>query len=326
MRFYKNVEICDIESILKKGILSAKEADNFCWKTGKRSANSYDVVYLFSPLGKKNTFKQYGAALLAIDLDSEDVKENEMTNNDSNRGDYIEYIIEKVNPGQIAAIYIPELFKDKCRDLPQSVLEKITWCGMEEEGVSPERLAFIVKDMPIWDGSLENMYFRGRDEHNHVFDFDETIYTFPGYDTEERVSKTAKPYEPQREIVTEKGETVTIAADTVKVYWFNNKDKKVAYTAKTIKNGQKTTKAIEWVEKRTLESVEERLASGGAIQSAYARLVHYDSTKNDPDGEIWQKVVKFVKEHEEGFFTKAGDFRRYPKKEIFEELEKLTDK
>lgn len=321
MRFYKNVDICDLESILKKGILSAEKAENFRWGEGNRANNAYDVVYLFSPLGKRNTFTHYGAALLAVELDPADAKENEMLFNDSNRGEYIEYITKEITPNQIAAVYIPELFKEKCSRLPASVLEKVTWCGMEDEGFTPEKLSFLVKDMLVLDSTVFN-YFRGFDEKGYIFDFRKTVYTFPGYDTEERASSTAKPYEPQKEIITEKGETVVIAADTQMLWRFNNKEKKVYYSAKIIKNGQRTTETIEWEERKTLEDTEEKLNSKrNPVKTVYENMVRLNRSKHDPNGEIWAKIVAFVKENEPDFFTKTGDFRKHIKKDVWERLD-----
>lgn len=321
MKFYKNVDICDLESILEKGILSAEKAKNFHWGEGNRSENAYNVVYLFSPLGRRNAFTHYGAALLAAELDPAVVKENEMLLTDSNRGEYIEYITKEVTPDQISAVYIPELFKEKCNNLPASVLEKITWCGMEEEGVTLESLSLLVEDMVVLNSTAFN-YFRGFDENGFTFDFYKTVYAFPGYDTEERASSSAKPYEPQKEIITETGEIVVIAADTQTLWFFSNKEKKASYSAKIIKNGQRTTRNIEWEERKTLNDAEEKLnAKCNPIRSAYSKMIQRDRTKHDPDGKIWAKIVAFVKENESDFFTKTGDFRKNIKKDAWERLE-----
>ena len=64
---YKNVDLCDLESILEKGFLSLNESNNQNWSNNKRSNNSNDVVYLFDPKTKQNTFTQYGIVLLEVD-------------------------------------------------------------------------------------------------------------------------------------------------------------------------------------------------------------------------------------------------------------------
>ena len=50
MILYKNVDICDLKSIMEKGILSLDACGNNNWDDGKRGENSTSVVYLFQPL------------------------------------------------------------------------------------------------------------------------------------------------------------------------------------------------------------------------------------------------------------------------------------
>ena len=71
MILYKNVDICDLESIMEKGILSLDACGNNNWDDGKRGENSTSVVYLFQPLTKENSFPEYGAALLEIDCSAD---------------------------------------------------------------------------------------------------------------------------------------------------------------------------------------------------------------------------------------------------------------
>ena len=71
MILYKNVDICDLKSIMEKGILSLDACGNNNWDDGKRGENSTSVVYLFQPLTKENSFPEYGAALLEIDCSAE---------------------------------------------------------------------------------------------------------------------------------------------------------------------------------------------------------------------------------------------------------------
>ena len=126
MKLYKNVDIQDLERILKRGILPMNITFNNNWN-GNRANNSKNVVYLFSPLTEKNTFEQYGLALLEIEIDVIDVKENEMSENDVNKNMYIEYIAEKVNPQDITKIYIPKIYKKRVQNiLSKEIFEIIT--------------------------------------------------------------------------------------------------------------------------------------------------------------------------------------------------------
>lgn len=129
--FYKNVDIRDLPSILSKGILSLDASGNDNWESGKRVYNATDVVYLFRPTGYENSFVQYGAALLEVEVDG---IENEMVENDVNRGKYIEYVCDCVPPENIRAVYIPEIFKSKVKFRNS----KIKWCGMSAKTYSSE--------------------------------------------------------------------------------------------------------------------------------------------------------------------------------------------
>ena len=46
MLLYKNVDICDLKSIIENGILSMDECGNNNWDEGKRAENDTSVVYL----------------------------------------------------------------------------------------------------------------------------------------------------------------------------------------------------------------------------------------------------------------------------------------
>lgn len=63
--YYKNVDIKDLESILKKGILSMDECKNNNWDDGRRANNPTNVVYLFKPKNR-NCLVMYGLILLEI--------------------------------------------------------------------------------------------------------------------------------------------------------------------------------------------------------------------------------------------------------------------
>ena len=62
---YKNVDICDLGSILQEGLLPADRLGHGNWQEGRRAGNATDVVYLFSPAIPDASFPEYGAALLA---------------------------------------------------------------------------------------------------------------------------------------------------------------------------------------------------------------------------------------------------------------------
>lgn len=177
MKLYKNVDICDLESIMKSGILSMSDCGNNNWEDGKRSDNDTSVVYLFSPIAEINTFPNYGIALLEVECDA---TENIMSELDVNKGNYIEYITKDVKPEQIKKIIIPKVFKSRI-DLPESI--KVTWCEMSvdeydkydaESGhsfyknMSQDRLEDFAKTMRLNTG--EYCFFRGIEENGKVID------------------------------------------------------------------------------------------------------------------------------------------------------------
>ena len=182
MILYKNVDVKDLESILSKGILSLNKSGNNNWDENKRANNSCDVVYLFKPLTDENSFCNYGTALLEINITDNDVKENQLLNNDRYNGKYIEYIADEVPAQCIKAIYIPKIFKGRI-DLPENILSKIIWCGMKanyygdsvRENCPDEVLKQFAKTAEIMDASSFN-FFRGVSEKREIIDLYDIQY------------------------------------------------------------------------------------------------------------------------------------------------------
>lgn len=179
MILYKNVDICDLESITKNGILSMDECGNNNWDEGKRADNDTSVVYLFNPIGKQNSFPNYGVALLEVECNA---KENPMKNNDSHKNDYREYIISKVLPTQIKRIIIPKIFRNHI-EIPEGL--NITWCEIEADYYGDSGLEKctesiwkqFAKTAPLMD-STEFNFFRGVTEKRTMIDLYDIKYVF----------------------------------------------------------------------------------------------------------------------------------------------------
>lgn len=203
--YFKNVDICDLPSILKKGILSMNASKNYNWSTGKRANNSKDVVYLFRPTGFENSFVQYGIALLEVEVDG---VENELLDRDINKGKYIEYICDYVPPENIISVYIPKIFKDRIKfkhpkikfvDMEAKIFSsslynsnvkkfgKPGFLGLIEfdddfdselnyEKCDNDMLKLFAKTASIEDSSARNGYFRGTFPNGEVFDLDYIHY------------------------------------------------------------------------------------------------------------------------------------------------------
>ena len=184
MILYKNVDIKDLESILTEGILSLNVSENNNWDEGKRADNSCNVVYLFKPLTEENSFCNYGAALLEIDIPDDEIKENQLLENDRYNGKYVEYIADKVDVSCIKSIYIPKLFKNRVV-LPIEIMSRITWCDIKanhygddgKENCPIEVLEQFAKTAKIMDASSFN-FFRGTSENREIIDLYDIKYIF----------------------------------------------------------------------------------------------------------------------------------------------------
>lgn len=110
MKLYKNVDILDLENIMREGILPISKTGNNNWGDGNRSNNPKDMVYLFEALNQGDSFTHYGLVLLEIDID--DAVLSEIDDFDINKGQYIEYIASEVPVNNIKGIYIPKIFEE----------------------------------------------------------------------------------------------------------------------------------------------------------------------------------------------------------------------
>lgn len=190
MILYHNADYKDLPSILKDGILPMSETGNNRWNNKKRADNSQNVVYLFNPIGKQNSFFQYGICLIEVDTDA---TEKTLDENDYNHGKYTEYVTESVPVNQIKAVYIPNIFMERISsELDSETLAKITWCDLYAEEVdeyietgfckgyltykkvSDERLSIFAKTAELKVDGFN--YFRGVDETNHMIDLYNIIY------------------------------------------------------------------------------------------------------------------------------------------------------
>lgn len=187
MRFYKNVDICDLDNILEKGILSLDKSGNDNWDNGKRANNPTDCVYLFRPIdGKQNAFPKYGVALLEVEV--EGAEKSSLADNDAHKDDYIEYVIDEVRPEQIKRVIIPEIFKERLH-LSKPVENMVEWCGFsatyyDEDNGGFERksadfgiIEQFAKTAPL-NCSSDYCFFRGMTVKNHMIDFYDVKYIF----------------------------------------------------------------------------------------------------------------------------------------------------
>lgn len=64
------------------------------------------------------------------------------------------------------------------------------------------------------------------------------------------------------------------------------------------------------LKKIPLDDVEEKLSTyNNAVRLAYAKVVNFVVSENDPDHEIWNGIVEYVKYNQEKFFDENGDWK-----------------
>lgn len=190
MKLFHNADINDLNSIVKEGLLPLSVTKNDNWSGGRRSDNSRDVVYLFNSISKQNSFIQYGAALIEVDVDN--ATKSELLERDANRGKYEEYTIDRVPADKIRKIYIPRIFKDKAMtpgpifNAPNAdVLRKVVWCDIDGDYLGADVDDFTPMDDDVKSilrdtaGAfvINDLYFRGCDpQTRRVFDVYNIVY------------------------------------------------------------------------------------------------------------------------------------------------------
>lgn len=179
MKLYKNVDICDLKSILDNGILSIDECGNNNWDSDRRANNDTSVVYLFSPIKDTNTFPNYGVALLEVDCDA---SVNQMHDNDIHKDDYLEYTIDRVSPDKIKRIIIPEIFKSYI-NIPEGI--NVTWCGIKADVYGHDGLKACSSDILNQFASTAQLedteecnFFRGVTSDRFMIDLYNVQYVF----------------------------------------------------------------------------------------------------------------------------------------------------
>ena len=190
MILFHNADYRDIKSIMDNGLMPLSKTKNDRWISGKRANNSDDVVYLFKPIGRQNSFTQYGICLIKVETSA---TENDLVENDRNHGKYTEYITDSVSPEEIKAIYIPAIFKPRIQDdLEADIIDKIVWCEMEADEydeyiptgfckgyhtykkVDEHRMKVFAETAELCVDGFN--YFRGIAERNEVFDVYNVVY------------------------------------------------------------------------------------------------------------------------------------------------------
>lgn len=107
------------------------------------------------------------------------------------------------------------------------------------------------------------------------------------------------------------GKKCQIDEETKRLYAYSNKNKEIMYNAEIIENGNPTGFWAYYKVDGTVDRIDERLKVwNNKLILLYASSVDFNASKNDAEKEKYNKFVDFVKENQEKFFTKTGDFRK----------------
>lgn len=194
--YYKNVDIKDLESILEHGLLSMDESGNNNWDDGRRANNPTNVVYLFKPKNR-NCLVMYGLILLEI-REEISARRVDFCQNDYNVENYDEFVVDRVVPQEIKAIYAPLFLKERISAmLPKDVTSHITWVEFKAYVYTPDaaqavkfdRFGSGYRECIAYEYSLMQKdscnlstndfnYFRGFDKNRLICDYPILDYIF----------------------------------------------------------------------------------------------------------------------------------------------------
>lgn len=96
-----------------------------------------------------------------------------------------------------------------------------------------------------------------------------------------------------------------------KIYDYCNRKKIVTWNAPIVEDGQDSHFWCLYQEKGTIEEIEMRMQTWrNGIKLAYAVMVKFNASENDPEKIIWNRIVKYVSSHPTEFFDQWGDWKK----------------
>jgi hypothetical protein len=114
-----------------------------------------------------------------------------------------------------------------------------------------------------------------------------------------------------KSVIDEFGKETVVDDQNRRLYTYNNSKKEIVYNAEVMENGKGTGFYVNYIEKGTVSDIEEKLKTwNNRLLLLYAATVGFKASENDPDKKIYNKLIQYVKENEDKFFTKGGDFRK----------------
>ena len=104
---------------------------------------------------------------------------------------------------------------------------------------------------------------------------------------------------------------VTVDETKRKLMSYDNEKRQAIYNAPIIENGETTMFYTDYVENDVvLTDVEERLSAHNSRAAiVYGIAVAGDWKKNDPNRELWDKLVDHAKKHQAEYFLENGNLK-----------------
>ncbi len=113
-----------------------------------------------------------------------------------------------------------------------------------------------------------------------------------------------------KSVISRLGTEAIVDENTRALYDYDNKKRKIMYTAQAVENGEYINTWITYIEDGTVNTLEERLTKfQNPLYAAYTEFVKYDRKKSDPDGRIYEEFLNEIREKEDLFFTEDGNYR-----------------
>ena len=113
-----------------------------------------------------------------------------------------------------------------------------------------------------------------------------------------------------KKVIDEFGHEVIIDEDSRKIYSYFNKKKIITYSARIVENNASTDFWTNYTVSGTVTDLENKLRVwNNILLGGYSKAVDFDSRKNDPDKKIWKKFVEQIRNEEDKYFDKYGDFK-----------------
>lgn len=106
-----------------------------------------------------------------------------------------------------------------------------------------------------------------------------------------------------------------------KLLSFDNKLKKVRWSAEVFRNGELSESWTDYIEEGTIDDFELRFeAMDNPFCFEYAIIVNFHASRNDPNKEIWNALKEYAYKNQDLVFDKYGNFKKSSKRYFQEAL------